>query len=60
MDELQLRMTLTRVSAIAEAIERDLSENPASPEASELRASLAWLRYRLALASARRQAKARR
>lgn len=49
MDLLQLKAPPDRVRAIANAIERDLDINPVGQEATELRETLTWLRYRLAL-----------
>lgn len=49
MDLLQLKAPPDRIRAMASAIERDLDINPVGQEAAELRETLTWLRYRLAL-----------
>lgn len=54
MDLLQLKAPPDRVRAIANALERDLDINPVGREAAQLRETLTWLRYRLALWDNRR------
>lgn len=49
MDLLQLKAPPDRVRAIANAITRDLDINPVGDEAAQLRETLTWLNYRLAL-----------
>ena len=49
MDEVQLKVGLTRVRAMADAIERDIGANPDHPDRGELTHLLYWLRHRIAL-----------
>ncbi len=53
MDEIQLRVGLTRATAIADAIERDIGANPDHPDRGELSHTLYWLRHRIALRKSR-------
>ena len=53
MDELQLRMGVTRATAIADAIERDIGANPDHADRGELEHTLYWLRHRIALRAAK-------
>ncbi len=51
MDELQLRMTIPKVTAMADAIESHIMAGDAEEQAPLLAEILTWLRYRLARAA---------
>ena len=53
MDEVQLKMGLTRAQAIADALERDIGTNPDHPDRGELTHALYWMRHRIALRKSR-------
>ena len=53
MDEVQLKMGLTRAQAIADALERDIGNNPDHPDKDELTHALYWMRHRIALRKSR-------
>lgn len=53
MDEIQLRMKVRDVLAVADAIERDIANAPPGDDRSRLAQILTWLRYRLARTAAR-------
>lgn len=53
MDEVQLKMGLTRAQAIADALERDIGNNPDHPDKGELTHALYWMRHRIALRKSR-------
>ena len=53
MDEVQLKMGLTRAQAIADALERDIGANPDHPDRGELTHALYWMRHRIALRKSR-------
>lgn len=47
MELLVLKMPPERVTQLADAIERDLEINRVGQDATDLRQTLAWLRYRI-------------
>lgn len=49
MDEIQLRVSIYRATAIANAIERDINANQEHDDRGELTHTLYWLRHRIAL-----------
>jgi hypothetical protein len=52
MDEIQLRMKVTDVARMADAIDRDINGGYSGTDEPGLISTLAWLRYRLARAAA--------
>ena len=53
MDEIQLKVGITRATAMADAIERDIGANPDHPDRGELSRTLYWMRHRIALRKSR-------
>ena len=52
MDEIQLRVSITRATAMADALERDIGANPEHPDRGENTHTLYWLRHRISLRQA--------